>query len=60
MRKRLASVVLPVTAAAVLLPAAPASATTCILLPDPDVGDVYCLVFSEPAVQAVCAKLVVC
>lgn len=60
MRKRLVSVVLSVTAAAVLLPAAPASATTCILLPDPDIGDVYCLVFSEPAVQAVCAKVRVC
>jgi hypothetical protein len=60
LRKRLASVVLSLTAAAVLLPATPAAATTCIILPDPGVDDVLCLLYGEPAVRAVCDKLVLC
>lgn len=60
MRKRLALLVTSLTAAAVLLPASPASATTCIILPDPGVDDVLCLVYGTPGVQQVCAKLVVC
>ena len=47
------------TAAAVLLPASPASATTCVLLEDP-VGGVYCLVYGTPGVPGLCAKLPVC
>ncbi len=60
LRKRLASLVMCLTAAALLLPAAPASATTCVILPEPDVGDVYCLLYGTPGVNQVCAKLPVC
>jgi hypothetical protein len=59
-RKRLSVLVMSLTAAAVLLPATPASATTCIILPDPGVDDVLCLVYGTPGVQQLCAKLVVC
>lgn len=60
MRKRLSVLVMSLAAAAVLLPATPASATTCIILPDPGVDDVLCLVYGTPGVQQLCAKLVVC
>lgn len=60
MRKRLATLVMSITAAAVLLPATPASATSCVILPDPEVGDVLCLIYSEPAVRFVCDKTVLC
>ena len=60
MRKRLSVLVMSLTAAAVLLPASPASATTCIILPEPGVDDVLCLVYGTPGVQQLCAKLVVC
>ena len=60
MRKHLAMVVMWATAAAVLLPASPAAATTCIILPEPGVDDVLCLVYGTPGVQQVCDKLVVC
>lgn len=59
MRKRLATLVMSLTAAAVLLPASPASATTCVLLEDP-VGGAVCVVYSTPGVQQLCAKLRVC
>ena len=39
--------------------AAPASASSCYI-GDPGVDDVYCLVFNEPAVRALCVKLPVC
>ena len=60
MRKRLAGFVLSMTAAAVLLPASPASATTCVILPEPEVGDVLCLLYGTPGVPQACAKLRVC
>lgn len=60
MRKRFALLVTSLTAAAVLFPATPAAATTCIILPDPGVDDVLCLVYGTPGVQQICAKLVVC
>lgn len=60
MRKRLAGLVVSLTAAAVLLPAGPASATTCIILPEPELGDVYCLLYGTPGVPQLCAKLPVC
>lgn len=60
LRKRFASLVVALTAAAVLLPAAPASASSCIILPDPGVDDVLCLVYTTPGVQQICNKLVVC
>lgn len=60
MRKRLAGLVLSLTAAAVLLPAGPAAATTCIILPEPEVGDVYCLLYGTPGVQQVCNKTILC
>ena len=60
MRKRLATLVLSLTAAAVLLPASPASATTCIILPEPGVDDVLCLVYGTPGVWELCAKLPGC
>lgn len=59
MRKRLATLVLSLTALAVLVPAAPASATTCYI-GEPDVGDVMCLVYGTPGVIPLCKKLVVC
>ncbi len=60
MRKRLASLAMCLTAAVVLLPATPAAATTCVILPEPDVGDVYCLLYGTPGVSQLCAKLPVC
>lgn len=60
MRKRLSILVMSFAAAAVLLPATPAAATTCIILPEPEIGDVYCLVYGTPGVQQACAKLRVC
>jgi hypothetical protein len=60
LRKRLSVLVMSLTAAAVLFPASPAAATTCIILPEPGVDDVLCLVYGTPGVQQVCAKLVVC
>lgn len=60
MRKRLAGLVLSLTAAAVLLPASPAAATTCIILPEPELGDVYCLLYGTPGVRQLCDRLVVC
>ena len=60
LRKRLATLVMTLTAAAVLLPASPAGATTCVLLDDPGVDDVLCLLYGTPGVQQVCAKLVIC
>lgn len=60
MRKRLATLMVSVAAAAVLLPATPASATTCIILPDPGVDDVYCLLYGEPAVRFICDRTVLC
>jgi hypothetical protein len=60
LRKRLATIVMSLTVAAVLLPASPAAATTCIILPEPELGDVYCLLYGTPGVQQLCDKLVVC
>ncbi len=60
LRKGLAALVMSVTAATLLLPAAPASATSCIILPEPEVGDVYCLLYGTPGVSRVCEKLRVC
>ncbi|HYO61549.1 MAG TPA: hypothetical protein VEU29_06595 [Actinomycetota bacterium] len=59
MRKRLAMVVMSLTAAAVLLPAGPAAATTCVVLEDPVEGAV-CVVYGTPGVGQACAKLRVC
>ena len=59
MRKRLSALVLSL-AAAVLLPASPASATTCVILPEPEVGDVYCLLYGTPGVRYVCDKTPAC
>ncbi|HEX2295784.1 MAG TPA: hypothetical protein VHN37_10790 [Actinomycetota bacterium] len=58
MRKRFASLVLSLTAAAVLLPATPASATTCVILPEPEVGDVLCLLHGTPGVTYACEKVI--
>lgn len=60
MRKRLALVVMSLTAVAVLVPAAPAAATTCYIEDPPGVEDVKCLVYSEPLVRSLCLKLPVC
>ncbi|HEV2754159.1 MAG TPA: hypothetical protein VG318_00075 [Actinomycetota bacterium] len=60
MRKGLAALVMSVTATALLLPATAAAATTCIILPEPEVGDVYCLLYGTPGVSRLCDKLVVC
>lgn len=59
MRKRLALLVTSLTAAAVLLPASPAAATSCVILEDP-VDGALCVVYGTPGVQQICAKLVVC
>ena len=59
MRKRLSVLVMSLTALAVLVPAAPASASSCYI-GEPGVDDVQCLVFNEPAVRALCNKLPVC
>ena len=59
MRKRLALLVTSLTAAAVLLPASPAAATTCVILEDP-VDGVICVVYGTPGVGQACAKLRVC
>ncbi|HJR44604.1 MAG TPA: hypothetical protein VJ927_03280 [Actinomycetota bacterium] len=59
MRKRLAMLVMSLSVVGLLIPAAPASASSCYI-GDPGVDDVACLVFNEPAVKALCNKLVVC
>ena len=59
MRKRLALLVMSVALVGALVPASPASASSCYI-GDPGVDDVACLVFNEPAVRALCAKLPVC
>ena len=59
MRKRLSLVVMSFAAAAVLLPATPASATSCVVLEDPVEG-VVCVVYTTPGVQQLCNKLRVC
>ena len=59
MRKRFALLVTALTAAAVLVPAAPAGATTCYI-EDPGVDDVQCTVFSNPGVLYLCQKIRVC
>ncbi len=59
MRKRLALLVTSLAAAAVLLPASPAAATSCVILEDPVEG-VVCVVYGTPGVQQLCAKLPVC
>jgi hypothetical protein len=57
LRKALGS--LAAIVAVIALFPSPASATSCVLLEDP-VNGVKCMVFTEPAVQAVCAKTVLC
>lgn len=59
LRKHLAMLVMSLTAVAVLVPAAPASASTCYI-EDPGVDDVMCLVFNEPLVRSLCLKLPLC
>jgi hypothetical protein len=59
MKKRFALLAASLTALAVLVPVAPASASSCEI-GDPGVEDVQCLVFNEPAVRALCVKLPVC
>jgi hypothetical protein len=45
------------TAAAVMLPATPASATTCVIQ-NPGIEDVYCLLYGTPGVNYVCEKVI--
>lgn len=59
LRKRLATLVMAVITTAILIPAGPASASSCDI-GDPGLEDVQCLVFNEPAVRALCAKLPAC
>ncbi|MDQ4025183.1 MAG: hypothetical protein M3217_06805 [Actinomycetota bacterium] len=60
MRKRLAVSVMSVVAAVVLLPVSPAGATSCAIIEDPGVDDVYCVLYGTPGVREVCAKLPGC
>ena len=60
MRKRFALLLTALTTVAVLAPASPASASTCYIEDPPGVDDVYCVVFNEPLVKALCYKLPVC
>ena len=53
MRKRLALLVMSLTVVALLVPATPAAASSCVLLEDP-VDGVLCLVFIEPVVRELC------
>lgn len=48
-----------VTVLAVLIPASPASATTCYI-EDPGVDDVRCLVYGTPVAGEYCVKLRIC
>jgi hypothetical protein len=58
-RKRFAMLLLCLTALAVLIPASPASATTCYI-EDPGVDEVKCLVYGTPIAGPLCVKLSVC
>ena len=58
MRIRLSVFVMSLAAVAVLLPAAPASATTCYI-EEPGVDDVQCMLYGTPSWE-LCHKLRVC
>lgn len=58
MRTRLAMVVMPLAAAAVMLPATPAAATSCDI-GRPGLEDVVCIVKSSPYWE-ICVMLGVC
>ena len=58
MRKRLSIVVMSLAAAALLLPASPASATTCYI-GEVGVDDVYCILYGTPSWE-LCRKFHVC
>lgn len=59
MRKRLAMLLMSVTVVAVLIPASPASATTCYI-EDPGVDEVRCLLYGTPVAGEYCVKLRIC
>lgn len=59
MRRRLVTLVLSLSVAAVLIPAAPAFATTCYV-EDPGVDEVKCLLYGTPVVGNLCVKAKVC
>lgn len=58
LRKRLAVLAMSLGAAAVLLPASPAAATTCYI-EDPGVDDVQCMLHGTPSWE-LCHKLRIC
>lgn len=59
MRKRLATLVMSLTVLAVLIPATPASSTTCYI-EDPGVDDVKCMMYGTPMAGELCVKLHIC
>ena len=59
MRKRLATLVMSLAVLAVMIPAAPASATTCYI-EDPGVDDIKCMIFLTPIAGELCVKLHIC
>ena len=59
MRKRLAVLMMSLAVLAVMIPAAPASATTCYI-EDPGVDDIQCMVYGTPVAGELCVKLHIC
>ncbi|MDQ3915644.1 MAG: hypothetical protein M3323_10005 [Actinomycetota bacterium] len=59
MRKRPMMLLLSLTAVAWLVPASPASATTCYV-EDPGVDDVQCMLYGTPMSGPLCDKTPVC